>query len=128
MRIHSKTYQGIKDEVKQSEGSYVYIKPVVEVEYHFSTWFGVLIFFCNFFIPGFGTLLMWSFLKNHSLRNQMLCNAFCQFITWPLVVGWIMAQIYSCAILGISEYKPIVSEDIECIEQMKNKKMDVNTI
>lgn len=112
-----------KEEFTKSDNYFAYIKPKVEVEYHFTTSIAVAIFLFNFILPGSGTLLSYVFLKNHFLKNEMLYNALCQFITAPIIVGWIMAQIYSCIILGISSYKPMKSEDIECLEYMKNTKL-----
>ena len=89
----------------------------VDVEYHFGTCWALLIFVLNALIPGTGTFIASCKVKNAILKKQLCQNGLCQLLTFPLVVGWLMALIYSCVIISGSCFKerkePVYNYNIE---------------
>ena len=87
----------------------------VDVEFHFGICWALLIFVFNFLIPGTGTFIASCKVKNALLKKQLCQNGLCQLLTFPLVVGWLMALVYSCVIISGSCFKertePIYNTD-----------------
>lgn len=96
-----------KDEKTTPQEIIEITKPHIEVEYHIGPCLGLLIMFCNLIIPGTGTFIACCKMKDPILKKQLCHNGLCQILTWPLFVGWLMAQVYSCTILSISCFKPV---------------------
>ena len=71
-------------------------------EIEISVLLSIIILICNIFIPGTGTFILAFQVNNKKLKNELLCNALCQLITFPILVGWILAFIYSIMILFLS--------------------------
>ena len=94
-------------------------KPHIEVEYHIGPCLGLLILFCNLIIPGTGTFIACCKMKDPILKKQLCHNGLCQILTWPLFVGWVIAQVYSCTILGISCFKPVSIEYNRPVEKLE---------
>lgn len=95
--------------------------PKIEPEYHIGPCLGLLILLCNIIIPGTGTFIACCKMKDPTLRSQLKCNGLCQLLTFPLFVGWVMALVYSCTILGLSCWKPVKADFEKTITKTEEK-------
>lgn len=74
----------------------------------------------NIFFPGIGTMIGSCAIRNPEIRAVYCYSGLCQLLTAPCLIGWCLAQCYSCVFLAASSSGKTF-EQIHMEAEMKKK-------